>query len=264
MPPDPVDTEWVERRLTPPLAGPVLWAHEVTSTNDLLAVRARRGDPEGVVMGTDHQTAGRGRRGRAWEERPGDALLFSVLLRPPMPPGRVALLPVVAAVGAAEGLAACGVPVRIAWPNDLLLGDRKLGGILCEVAATRDTVDWAVVGIGLNVGGSPVLSAGRWTPACVADAPCGPLPRGEVLVSVLTALSARVARWYAGDAAGVLAGFAAMDALEGRRVTLGAAGAEITGTAAGLTADGALRLLCDDGSERILGGGEVTGVDGAT
>lgn len=262
--PDRVDTGRVQGRLVPPLAGPVLWAEEVTSTNDLLAARARRGDPEGVVMGTDHQTAGRGRRGRSWEERPGDALLFSVLLRPPLPPERVALLPVVAAVGAAEGLAACGVPVRIAWPNDLLLGDRKLGGILCEVAATREAVDWAVVGIGLNVAGSPVLTAGRWTPACVADAPCGVVPRGEVLVAVLTALSARLSRWYAGDAAGVLAGFAALDALEGRRVTLGSGGAEVTGTAAGLTDAGALRIVCDDGSERILGGGEVTGVAGGT
>ena len=260
---DPVDPAAVATHLTPPVGGPVLWAAEVTSTNDLLAARARRGDPEGVVMGADHQTAGRGRRGRAWEAEPGEALLFSVLLRPPMAPERAGLLPIVAAVGVAEGLAVCGVPVRIAWPNDLLLGDRKLGGILCEIAADRDRVEWAVVGIGLNVAGVPRLTAGRWTPASVAEGPAGPVPRQALLAAVLSALSARTAAWYAGDAAGVIAAFGAMDALAGRAVRLGTPGGEISGTAAGLDADGALRVVGDDGAERRLTGGEVTGLDGA-
>lgn len=260
---DVVDPEAVAARLTAPLAGPVHWAREVTSTNDLLAARARRGAPEGVVMGADHQTAGRGRRGRTWEDGAGEALLFSVLLRPPMAAADAGLLPIVAAVGAAEGLAAHGVPVGIAWPNDLLLGDRKLGGILCEIAADRDGVEWAVVGIGINVAGAPRLTAGRWTPAAVAEAPCGAVPRGELLVSVLTALGTRVAAWYAGDHAGVLAGFAARDALAGRPVTVGTPAGEVTGVAAGLAADGALRVVLPDGTEHRLTGGEVTGVDGA-
>lgn len=260
---DAVDAAAVAARLRPPVSGPVLWAHEVTSTNDLLAARARRGDPEGVVMGADHQTAGRGRRGRVWEDGAGEALLFSVLLRPPMAPADAGLLPIVVAVGAAEGLAAHGVPVRICWPNDLLLGDRKLGGILCEIAADRDRVDWAVVGIGINVSGVPRLTGGRWTPAAVADAPGVAVSRTELLASLLTALSARIAGWYAGDEAGVLAAFAGMDALAGRPVTVGAPGGEVTGTAAGLAGDGALRVLLPDGSERRLTGGEVTGVDGA-
>lgn len=260
---DPVDPGAVAARLTPPIAGPVLWAHEVTSTNDLLAARARRGDAEGVVMGADHQTAGRGRRGRVWEDGAGEALLFSVLLRPPMAAADAGLLPIVAAVGAAEGLAAHGVPVRISWPNDLLLGDRKLAGILCEIAAERDRVDWAVIGIGINVAGAPRLTGGRWTPAAVADAPGVAVARADLLVSVLTALSARVAAWYAGDAAGVLAAFATMDALGGRPVTVDAPGGAITGTAVGLAEDGALRVRLPDGTERRLTGGEVTGVDGA-
>ncbi|MCC6832966.1 MAG: biotin--[acetyl-CoA-carboxylase] ligase [Thermoleophilia bacterium] len=260
---DPVDPAAVAARLTAPVAGPVLWANEVTSTNDLLAARARRGAPEGVVMGADHQTAGRGRRGRVWEDGAGQALLFSVLLRPPMPPAGAGLLPIVAAVGAAEGLAAHGVPVRIGWPNDLLLGDRKLAGILCEIAAGPDRVDWAVIGIGINVAAAPRLTGGRWRPAAVADVAGAGASRGDLLVAVLTALSARVAAWYAGDTTGVLAAFAGMDALAGRPVTVGAPDGEVTGTGAGLAEDGALRVVLPDGSERRLTGGEVTGVDGA-
>ena len=124
----------------------VRWFAEVDSTNRLAADLARAGAPDGVVVGADHQTAGRGRRGRTWEARPGSALLVSVVLRPV--PTLVTLAAGVAAAEAGEAVA--GTAVRLKWPNDLLVGDGKVGGILSELVGGA-----AVVGLGLNLAWAP-------------------------------------------------------------------------------------------------------------
>jgi BirA family biotin operon repressor/biotin-[acetyl-CoA-carboxylase] ligase len=133
----------------------VRWFSEIDSTNRLAADLARNGAPDGLVVGADHQTAGRGRRGRTWESRPGASLLVSVVLRP-VPP----LVTLVAGLAAADACeAAAGVPVRLKWPNDVLSASAvtgrgrpggKLGGILSELVG-----DAAVVGLGLNLGWAP-------------------------------------------------------------------------------------------------------------
>src|SRR5207244_3016987 len=114
--PDPVDAGRVATRLTPPLAGPVLWLPETGSTNDEAVRRARGDAPEGLVVGADHQAAGRGRQGRTWLSRPGDALLVSVVLRPAVAPGASGPLAVVVALGLADALDALGrEPAEIVW-----------------------------------------------------------------------------------------------------------------------------------------------------
>ena len=128
----------------------VRWFPEIDSTNRLAAELARDGAADGLVIGTDHQTAGRGRRGRAWESRPGTSLLVSVVLRP-VPP-LVTLGAGLAAADACEAVAA--VPVRLKWPNDVMSADGKLGGILSELVG-----DAAVVGLGLNLGWAPTGAA---------------------------------------------------------------------------------------------------------
>jgi BirA family biotin operon repressor/biotin-[acetyl-CoA-carboxylase] ligase len=120
---------------------------EVDSTNRVAADLVRAGAPDGVVVVADHQTAGKGRRGRTWESRPGTALLVSAVLRPA--PRLVTLAAGVAAVEACE--AAAAVPVGLKWPNDLLAEDgRKLGGILSELVDGG-----AVVGLGVNLTWAP-------------------------------------------------------------------------------------------------------------
>jgi BirA family transcriptional regulator, biotin operon repressor / biotin---[acetyl-CoA-carboxylase] ligase len=136
----------------------VRWFAEVDSTNRLAADLARAGAPDGLVVVADHQTAGRGRRGRRWESRPGGSLLVSVVLRP-VPP----LVTLAAGVAAAEACeAVAGRPVRLKWPNDLLVdGHRKLGGILSELVG-----DAAVVGLGVNLTWAP--------PGAASLGPSGP------------------------------------------------------------------------------------------
>lgn len=118
------------------------WDSETTSTNRVAADLARAGAPDGTVVGADHQTRGRGRWGRTWESEPGSSLLVSVVLRP-VPP-LVSLAAGLAAAEACEEVA--GVDARLKWPNDVLVGQDKVGGILAEVV-----VGAVVVGLGLNV-----------------------------------------------------------------------------------------------------------------
>lgn len=252
---DPVVASLVLPRLVPPLAGPVVWRATTGSTNDDLTALARDGAPEGAIVGADRQSAGRGRRGRAWTASAGDALLVSVLLRPPVAPVEAGLLPVVVAVGAAEAL---GPACRIVWPNDLVIDGRKVAGILCEMSADQERVAWAVAGIGVNVRAAPALDDARWTPGALAEA--GPAPRrADLLVDLMASVGRRYAEWVAGGASTVLEAFAARDELAGAVVSVGVGDETVTGTAAGTDELGRLRLRTAVG-ERLLGAGEVVRV----
>lgn len=141
---------------------------EVDSTNRVAVDLVRAGAPDGVVVVADHQTAGRGRRGRTWESRPGTALLVSAVLRPA--PALVTLAAGVAAAEACEETAGAGVALK--WPNDLLAEDgRKLGGILTELVEGV-----AVVGLGVNL---------TWAPPGAA---CLEVDRDRLLAAWLDAL----------------------------------------------------------------------------
>ena len=135
------------------LGGPHHALATVASTQDELARLAAAGAPEGTVVTATHQTGGRGRRGRTWWDAPGDNLLVSVLLRPAIPAAAAPALSPVAAVAVAEAVAdAAGVEAGIRWPNDVLVGARKLAGILAEAAVDgAGRLDHVRLGIGLNV-----------------------------------------------------------------------------------------------------------------
>jgi BirA family biotin operon repressor/biotin-[acetyl-CoA-carboxylase] ligase len=252
---DPVVPALVAPRLAQPLAGPVTWHVETGSTNDDLTALARDGAPEGTVVGADRQSAGRGRRGRRWLAAGGHALLVSVLLRPQAAPVEAGLVPVVAAVGAAEAL---GPDARIVWPNDILVGGREVAGILCEMSADQERVAWAVAGGGINVRSAPDLDDARWSPGALAD--LGEPPRrADLLVDLLAALGRRYAEWTRRGPTPVLAAFAERDMLAGRRIAVSLPDGEITGTADGTDDLGRLRLLTDEGV-RHLSAGEVVRV----
>ena len=192
----------------------VRWFDEVDSTNRMAAKLARAGAPHGVVVGADHQTAGRGRRGRSWESRPGSSLLVSVILRP-VP----ALTSLTAGVAAAEACRAAGVDVRLKWPNDVLSGDRKVGGILSELVGGA-----AVVGLGLNL---------KWAPPGAAH--LGPaVDRTALLGGYLAALDATD---------DVLGRYRALCSTLGRRVRVELLGSVFEGVAEDVDDQG--RLVVD-------------------
>ncbi|KAA6458736.1 biotin--[acetyl-CoA-carboxylase] ligase [Acidobacteria bacterium AB60] len=122
------------------------------STNSDAMAAAREGAPHGSVIFADEQTAGRGRGDHAWHSAAGQGLYVSVILRLPLPAAQLPWLPLAGGLAAAEAVrAASGLAVDLRWPNDLLLGPRKTGGILAEAQTDSGTLSFAVMGIGINV-----------------------------------------------------------------------------------------------------------------
>ena len=143
------------------LTSPVRFEEVTGSTNAACAELAAAGAPEWTLVAAGHQTAGRGRLDRAWSDRPGDALLFSVLLRPPLEAAAAGLLPLLAGVATVEAARrAAGVRAGCKWPNDVLVGGRKVAGILAESSVEGARVRHVVLGVGVNVGDPPEGVAG--------------------------------------------------------------------------------------------------------
>jgi len=118
---------------------------------DLARSLARRGAPEGTIVSAEEQRSGRGRRGREWHSPPGGAW-FSLILRPPIAPADAGGVSVLLGVSLARALReAYRVPAVVKWPNDLWLLRRKLGGVLLELSAQGERVEWVVAGVGINV-----------------------------------------------------------------------------------------------------------------
>jgi len=135
------------------LAAPVRSDEVTSSTNDIARSMAEEGTPEWTLVATAHQTAGRGRLDRAWQDAAGRAVLFSFVLRPTWLPPRSAGMISLAAGSAMSSAAGelAHAEVRCKWPNDLLLGDSKVGGILAESKVSDDVVRHVVVGVGVNL-----------------------------------------------------------------------------------------------------------------
>ena len=223
--------------MTETLGRPRLHLRETTSTNDRARALAAAGAPHGTLVTTGHQTAGRGRQGRTWSAPPGSALLCSLVLREHDP-----LLPLRAGLAVAD---VAGPDARVKWPNDVLLGGRKVAGILVEARAAEG---WAVLGIGVNVALDPDA-----LPAEVR-ARAATLGRGpEDVERTLDELLARLAARLGEPADAALEALRAHDALRDAPVRWSGG----AGTGAGIDDAGALLVRLDDGSVRRLEAGEV-------
>lgn len=163
---DGLDAAALERLTGAPL---VVLEESVSSTQDVVHRLGSEGAPSGAVALAEEQTAGRGRQGRAWHSPGGRGVWLSVLLRPPHSPlgGVLAVRAGLAALSAIRE-AAPRAAVRLRWPNDLVVADRKVGGILCEARWSGEVVAWAAVGVGINVAG-PVAPAVRDSAIALAD-----------------------------------------------------------------------------------------------
>jgi BirA family biotin operon repressor/biotin-[acetyl-CoA-carboxylase] ligase len=216
---------------------PRLHVREIASTNDRARALAEAGAPHGTLVSAGAQTAGRGRQGRTWSAPPGQALLCSLVLRAYDP-----LLPLRAGLAVAD---VAGGGALVKWPNDVLLEDRKLAGILVEA---RPSGGWAVLGIGINVAVDPAaLPPELRDRAATLGRP--PSALEPTLRELLAALAARLDE----PAAASLDALRARDALRGRAVRWSGG----AGTGAGIDAAGSLLVRLADGSVLTLDAGEV-------
>ena len=238
---------------------------QAPSTNAAVAARARDGAGEGLVLVTEHQTAGRGRLDRVWLTPPRSGLTFSVLLRPSVPTRSWPWLPLLTGHAVAKVLRARGFEAGVKWPNDVLIGERKVAGILVERLETP-TGAAAVVGIGLNVGlTAEELPVGTATSlALEADAAGGAVPdRTELLLELVAGLREAYDAWQAG---GDLAALRLAESYTDACVTVGRqvrvdlpSGEVLTGTATGIDPSGRL-LVTGPAGETAVGAGDVVHV----
>jgi BirA family biotin operon repressor/biotin-[acetyl-CoA-carboxylase] ligase len=243
------------------LTGPSRWHthehhEEVGSTNDLAAAAAVDGGAPGLVVTADRQTAGRGRRGRTWEDQPaGRSLAVSALVA--VPPRGATLVPLAAGLAVAEAYRRAGGASELKWPNDVLLpvgtGEpAKAAGILVE---RRDGA--LVVGMGLNLDWRGVRRAGEqrgWT--SLAEATAADVDRWTVLADLLRSLDERL-RDVDTDPTRLLGAYRERCRTLGRRVRVETPAGEVHGEAVDVGPDGALVLATDDGEVRVTAGDVV-------
>ncbi len=253
--------------LDPEAVRPPGWRVEVTpaspSTNAEVALRARSGEPAGLVVTTEHQTAGRGRLDRVWVTPERAALTFSLLVRPEsVPVARWPWLPLLTGLAVVDGVRrATGVDAWLKWPNDVLVSGLKVAGILVERVEGPGGAA-AVVGVGLNVSSTreelPVATA-----TSLELSGSGPVDRSLLLSSVLTSFSTAYVGWVGAAGRGLRPSYTRVCSTIGRevRVELPSGGA-LHGRAVDVDEDG--RLLVDDGTRvHALGAGDVVHVRAA-
>lgn len=241
--------------------GPSYWHtiehHEQTgSTNDLALDAVREGRPPGLVITADRQTAGRGRRGRTWEDRPDGASLAVSVTIPPLTDHRT-LVPLVAGVSLADALRRLGLRTGLKWPNDVLLevpGDgrelRKVAGILAEALP-----EGIVIGAGINIdfrGLDPVEGA-----TSVAEVLGRDVDRWVLLQGCLRALESWFRDLETTGSVRLLASYKQRCATLGQDITATVADGPVAGKAVDITPEGALVVALDDGSRVEVTSGEV-------
>jgi BirA family biotin operon repressor/biotin-[acetyl-CoA-carboxylase] ligase len=225
----------------------------VGSTMEAARELAEGGAVEGTIVIADEQTAGRGRLDRTWWAVRGTSLLFTLILRPSLVPRRAQRLTMICSLAVCDAIeAATGLAVQIKWPNDVLLREHKVCGILTELGLSGQELAYALVGVGINVNVDFATAPPLMVPATSLMAEAGrPLSRVDLLNRVLASLERRYEALQAGRSF--------HDEWAGRLATIGrdvgaSAGKERwEGTALGVDQDGALLIRLHDGTvQRVL------------
>ena len=262
--PDSLEAEFMKSRLegTRFAKGEYVHTHVTGSTNDDVRELARRGAPEGSLVVAEVQERGRGRHGRAWFNRAGDSLLVSLLLRPPLTPRQGTLIPLLAAAGIYSALESLGVEgCGIKWPNDVLVDGRKVCGVLCEMSVDMDGIEFALLGIGMNVntpgGAFPGELQGK---ACsLASATGRRWSRCEVMEAVLREIDRLAIPTWSGEMGPVMEVWRRGAVTPGKRVHVTRGDGKVfDGVAEDVNEDGALRVRDAEGTAHVLHSGEVT------
>ncbi len=237
----------------PELAFDVRWHASLPSTMDTVAAAGEAGAAVGFAVVADEQTAGRGRRGRFWISPPGAGLYLSYLHRPH---GAVDLVTLAAGVAVREAVRqSCGLSAQLKWPNDLLVGSRKLAGLLAEGAGIG-TADAAItIGVGLNLHPAAYPPEVDARATCLAREVSRPVDRGVVLAAILEQLHDTLARLEGGGGGDILQAWRAASPLSiGTPVEWSDATSTHRGLTAGVDESGALLVETANGLERVIAG----------
>lgn len=251
--------------LRPRLRGSIFARHihhffKADSTNRVALLMAHADQPEGTVVLAEEQTAGRGRAGRTWHSERGAGIYVTLLLRPKLAPVQAPLLTMMAGLSAhAAILAQTGLRVDLKWPNDLMIGGKKAGGILTEMHAEPSRVHFVIVGIGINVN-QEKFPGELGATATSLRAECGKSqPRAELLVRLLREFESDYNQFLREGPLGVTQRFEALSSYaRDKRVRVTNHGESFAGKTAGLSPEGLLQVTRDDGQTVTVMAGDVT------
>ncbi|MDO8568538.1 MAG: biotin--[acetyl-CoA-carboxylase] ligase [Dehalococcoidales bacterium] len=255
MTPDALSAESISANLgTSIIGGKVFYYPSVTSTNDVANDAARQGEPEGTAVIADEQTAGKGRIKRTWATPPGGNIAVSIILRPRL--SHLPYLVMLASLAVARSIeAVTGLNCQIKWPNDVLIKGKKVCGILAESDVRGDTVNYAVVGIGinvnLNVSQIPEISA---TATSLFDE----LGREVSRVALIRRLLVEIDALYLAAPGSVYEQWRDRLVTLGKTVVVRSGETALEGIAESVNQDGSLLLRLPDGSSSTVIAGDVT------
>ncbi|MFC2316121.1 MAG: biotin--[acetyl-CoA-carboxylase] ligase, partial [Selenomonas massiliensis] len=252
-----IETEISQDLQTALVGQKIICSDTVDSTNLVLKNLAREGAEDGTVVVADSQGTGRGRMERAFFSPPGKGIWVSILLRPTFLPQDAPKCTLMAAVAVARAMERFGLRAAIKWPNDIMHDGRKLVGILTEMSAEMDRVNYVVIGIGINVNIAPedFPEELRTIATSLMQMKGEPLPRVAFLQELLRALDELYASVQQDGFAPVLAAWREYAVTLGQEVrVIGPAGEEFEGTAADIDAEGALLVDTAEGRRRVLAG----------
>lgn len=240
----------------------VIFKNVIGSTNVFLKNLAQQGYPEGMVVIADEQSAGLGRLGRKWFSKEGKNLLFSVLLRPGLLPNQIFVLTMIFALAGIDAVQQMtGLDAMIKWPNDIYIGDKKLGGILTEFAVQKGLVQHVVLGMGLNVNWNPTTEQKLLYPtSSIFSETQQAVSREHLLAKILKILEKlyHEAMEDINPAERFYKKWNDKSAILGKSVVIETGKERVQGEAASIGKDGALTLITADGHERRFLCGDVS------
>ncbi len=256
-----LSAEGIMASVSGPIGREVICLDKTESTNDVAMGLASEGAAHGTAVVADSQAHGRGRRGRPWISAPGAGLLMSVILRPAIFPEDAPILTYICSLAAAEALRkATGIEVTLKWPNDLMVNDKKLGGLLIEMRTEPGAVLYAVAGFGINASTRRAAM-----PASIRQSATSlwlesrrKFTRTALASAILDALSNELDSYTCFGPDAIMARWRLLCGTLGRKVTvLGPQGA-ISGIASDIDRLGRLVLVTPDGAKHALSSGDVT------
>ena len=258
---EPIQPDLLRKRLAQSIFSPHIHYHaSIDSTNALAKSLAGQAAPEGTLVVVEEQTAGRGRSGKSWVSPAGANLLFSLLVRPPMEGDRVFVLTMVLALAGLKAVKkVTGVSALIKWPNDLYVGMRKLAGILTEFSVTGKKVDWAVLGMGINVGWHPdEPERGAAAATSLLEETGQRVSRNELLIEILTGFEAFYRELAAGSMKALYEVWNRNCLVLGKAVVVTSDRERIEGRALRIDDCGALIIEDAEGNQRRIVTGDVS------
>ncbi len=238
----------------------------IDSTNNFAKKMAQAGVPEGIVVLAETQTQGKGRLGRTWFSPAGGSICFSLVLRPEVLPVYAQRITLLAGVAVAVAIKkVCGAEVRLKWPNDLVIASKgtwlKVGGILTEMGAESDRINYLVTGIGLNVNldknSFPAELRSKVTSLKAQDPENLPVVRVKLLQQVLMELEQYYQRFLKGEWEKIIHEYKSLDMLTGKTIKIKQGNEILAGKVMEIDADGRLVLKAKNKVIRVIAG-EVT------